>query len=421
MNARATATAAQLDLLAEVGLDADCLHRIGVPGDAARRLRARWDGDRLPCVGEAQLRCDTCGLAAAVRFRCAGRCERDCEHGERAAAAMVRVIPRVPVRHWVLRLPGVLCSASAVDQRLVRELSREFLAQVFAFVRQRVPAGPSATQCGGVSLVHRTARALVLDVHVHALVLDGGYVAVERGLREFVPMADEPTPEELAALAVAVRERLLARWRRRRGASDDREQWRVAIEQSLVAGPVAATAVRRIRVEGVGPGRPRRVGAGARKDGFGVHAMERIDGAARGSLAALARYLVRAPVALAELGAGGEGRVVQRLSRPFADGSTHVEFSTVELARRLVALTPAGHVHRVSYHGALAPGAAAKWRARPLQLALVDASHLVRARGTRRRDREPWPSPSCDRCGGRMRVVAIDEGVDASPIVARPA
>ncbi len=409
-------TAAQLDLL---GLHDDALREATGGDEAAAQLRARWQGDRLPCAGEAQLRCVRCGLGATVRFRCAGRCAHECEHGERAAAALLRVIPRVPVRHWVLTLPGMLRAASAVDQRLVRELAAAFIAEVFSFVRASMPQSRTrAVQCGGVSLVHRSARALVLDVHVHALVLDGGYVTVPGG-REFVPMTDEPAPDALMGLAAGLRERLLAHWRRRRATAEGDRLWRLAIEQALVAGPVAATAIRRVAVQGVGPARPRRVGTGARRDGFGVHAMERIDAEQRGSLAALARYLVRAPVALAELRPGRGDRVVQRLARPFADGSTHVEFSTAELAKRLIALSPPGHVHRVSYHGALAPGAAAKWRARPLQLALVESMRIARP-PTRKlqRVRERGQAPACTRCGAPMRVIAIDESIAAVPFAA---
>lgn len=408
---RAPAVAAQLDLL---GLDDARLDEAGrAHGLDATRVRERWQGARLPCAGEAHLRCGACGLAASVQFRCAGRCEKECEHGERAAAALLRVIPRVPVRHWVLTLPGALRNASAADQRLVRELSREFLSKVFAFVRERT-GGERALQCGAVSLVHRAARALVLDVHVHALVLDGGYVATGRGPDEFVPMEGEPSVDDLAALCGSLREALLARWRRRK--VDDDGSLRVAIEQSLALGPVAATAVRRIKLEpheGAGSAQSRRVGVGARRDGLGVHVMERIDGAARGSLAAVARYLVRSPVALASFEPGKPGRVVHRLARPFADGSTHVEFSTDELAKRLVALSPARHVHRVSYHGALAPGAAAKWKARPLQMVLVDGPRIAPVRRKRKRERaSPWDPPECGRCGGPLRVIAIDESVD---------
>lgn len=410
MSSRAQSVAAQLDLL---GLHDARLDEAGrAVGQGGARVRERWQGARLPCAGEAHLRCGACGLAASVQFRCAGRCDRECEHGERAAAALLRVIPRVPVRHWVLTLPGALRNASAADQRLVRELSREFLAKVFALVRARTD-GERALQCGAVSLVHRAARALVLDVHVHALVLDGGYVATGRGPDEFVPMVGEPSVDDLATLCGSLKDALLAKWRRRAAAD---ELLHVGVEQSLAVGPVAATAVRRIKVEppeGAASSRSQRVGVGARTDGFGVHVMERIDGAARGSLAAVARYLVRAPVALASLEPGRAGRVVHKLARPFADGSTHVEFSTDELARRLVALSPARHVHRVSYHGALAPGAAAKWRARPLQLVLVDGPRIAKARRKRPRGRaSPGDPPECGRCGGPLRVVAIDESVD---------
>ncbi|MBK6919533.1 MAG: transposase [Deltaproteobacteria bacterium] len=406
----------QLELL---GVDSGTLTRAGVarPEELARH----WRGERAPCAGRATLRCVGCGLEASLQFRCEGHCERSCEHAERAASALLRAIPRVPVRHWVLSLPGALQLASAVDQRFVAALCREFIALVFEFVRRRVGAQhPGGVECGGASLVHRAARALVFDVHVHALVLDGGYVVDGRGPPTFMPLVDEPTAQELVELTRAVRERLLARWRRR-GSPEDRELWRLMLAQWAELGPVATTAVRRVRIESVGPATPRKVGVGARRDGFGVHAMRRIEGESRTALATLARYLVRAPVSLQSLSPGPRG-ILQRLPHAFADGTTHVEFAPEELARRLVALTPGRAIHRVSYHGALAPGAAAKWRGKPLQLALVREPGPAPMRTRRARAGSVLAEPECTRCGERMRVIALEELADA-PVFdsARPA
>lgn len=400
----ARSVATQLDLL---GVDQACLQRAiaGRPmaRDAAARLLA---DDRLPCAGEAHVRCRRCGLAASIHFRCAGGCGDTCEHGQRAASALLRAIPRVPVRHWVLTLPGVLRSASAIDQSLVRTLARTFIGELFGHVRTRL--GWSHARCGAVTLVHRVARALVFDVHVHALVLDGGYVVAEEGGVEFMPLPDEPSEHDLAELAKRTRHALLAAWRRRCEKSDGERLRSLLVEHAAAQGPVVATAVRRLAVDRVTP-RTTPTGVGARNEGVGVHAMPRIEGEARGALTRLAHYLVRAPVALGRFDRGSPGRVIHRLARPFADGSTHVEFSADELARRLVGLASAEPVHRVSYHGALAPGALAKWRARAVQLVLVEPGPKIVGPPRTRATADAWPPATCTRCGGALAVIAIDE------------
>lgn len=401
----------QLELL---GVDEACLHRAasGQPStrDAAARLVA---GERLPCTGEAHVRCRRCGLSASIRFRCAGRCGATCEHDERAASALLRAIPRVPVRHWVLTLPGVLRVASAVDQSLVRALARTFVRVLFEHITGRVAAthdrdglrGPA--RCGAVTLIHRAARALVFDVHVHALVLDGGYFVGRRGV-EFVPLTDDPSHDELTTLASRTREAVLAAWGRRRARADDESLRALRVAHAAAAGPVATTAMRRLAIERVEP-RAGPTGMGARRDGVGVHAMPRIGGDERGALHRLAHYLVRAPVALGRLDRAGPDRVVHRLTRPFADGTTHVEFSSDELARRLVGLASAEPVHRVGYHGALARGALVKWRTHALQLALVEDDPKQPGRRRVRDGKSSWPAAECTRCGGPLSVVALEE------------
>ncbi|MBX7080106.1 MAG: transposase [Nannocystaceae bacterium] len=400
----------QLELL---GLDRSVLHAAGIADP--EQLLARWRGPRVPCEGLLRLRCGGCKLEAAVRFRCDGSCGDRCEHDARAAASLVRAIPRVPVRHWVLSLPGVLQAASAADQRWVARLCRELLAGVFALLRRKLaqqPGGAEAIECGGASVVHRVARGLALDVHVHALVLDGGYLASGRASPLFVPLSDEPTAAELLALTRGVRERLLQQWRGRE--QDRRALAELTIASALAPGPTVHTAARRLRIDSVDapPRRQRITGVGARREGFGVHAMPRIDAEARVALVRLAEYLVRAPVSLQSLRPGPRG-IVQRLPHAFADGTTHVEFAPEELARRLQALTPPRAVHRICYHGVLAPTAAVKWRRKPLQLALVGAPDA----GERPRPRRSRGDGAlrCRSCGGRMRVVALEEAADPAP------
>ncbi|HWB76191.1 MAG TPA: transposase, partial [Nannocystaceae bacterium] len=297
---RAKASLDQLELL---GIDGGTIARASPDhdDDLPRALVRRWVGERLPCAGRAELRCSACGSGGVLRFRCAGRCEAACAHDERAASKLLAAIPRVPVRHWVLTLPEGLRATSAFDQRLVAELCRVFVAELLAWVQARcgeLPQGP--VQGGAASLVHRVGQLFDLKVHVHALVLDGVYCGGARGKpATFMPMLAEPEPEQLIGLARTVRERIVARLGRKRGVEHSLAT--LSIAQSLAQGPEVGTAVRRLqidRVEQLDASAPTRVGAGARRDGFGVHAMERIAPDARVSLARLTRYLMRAPVAL---------------------------------------------------------------------------------------------------------------------------
>ena len=108
----------------------------------------------------------------------------------------------------------------------------------------------------------------------------------------------------------------------------------------------------------------------------------------------------------------GTGETIRyRLLRPFADGTTHVEFAPAELAARLQALGPHGPSPRITWHGVLAPHAAARRHVVPRQLELghVDAPARPRTRTLRRpRSLPPPREPPCPDCGLPMQLVAVD-------------
>lgn len=387
-------------------------------GEELARAQLRWTGARLPCAGTIELRCRNCGAQGSFRFRCAGQCDARCTHGEQAASSLLRMIPRVPVRHWVLTVPAGLRRAAATDQKLAALLCRTMVGEVARHLRQ-VCAGPDElVEAGAASLVHRAGSALDLNVHVHALVLDGVYVQARGDAARFVPLPDEPSEAQLEAITRGIRARLRAKGASVAALAD----W--SVSQTAAEGPAASSAIRRIRADGPVAARRSKLAAGSAADGFGVHAMERVDASARGVLHRLANYLVRAKVVLADLRPGEGDRVIQQLAVPWSDGTTHVEFSSRELARRLVALTPSERIHRVSYHGVLAPRAAARWRLHAQQLRLVpDDPPAPRVRAQPPNE-VPAPPPrrfhpsTCGRCGGRLRVVAVEERADPALFVA---
>jgi hypothetical protein len=134
-----------------------------------------------------------------------------------------------------------------------------------------------------------------------------------------------------------------------------------------------------------------------------------------------------------------DGRLLYRLKRRWRDGTTRVIFEPLELVEKLAALVPPPRFNLVRYHGVLAPAA----RCRPSVVPSdSEAAEPVSHHGCRARQRD---SPSkagsstkprgchprnyswaellrrvfaldvleCDRCGGRMRILAAIHPPDA--------
>ena len=93
---------------------------------------------------------------------------------ERAAHLVDHVFPDVPVRQWVLSLPYRLRHRLAWDHDLCRAVVAVFMQAVLGWLRRRAQLDDVADGRGGaVAVLQRFGGALNLNVHIHALVLDG--------------------------------------------------------------------------------------------------------------------------------------------------------------------------------------------------------------------------------------------------------
>jgi hypothetical protein len=170
--------------------------------------------------GFVRVHCPSCGLDRVVPFSCKGRGVCPSCGGRRmadmAAHLIDRVLPRVPVRQWVLSLPFALRYRLAYDASLASAVLGSFVRTVFSSLRRRARRrGLEAVQCGAVTFVQRFGDALNLNVHFHSLVLDGVYTRSESGAPRFHPLA----PPDDAEVARVVRQiaRRLARLLESRG------------------------------------------------------------------------------------------------------------------------------------------------------------------------------------------------------------
>lgn len=404
--------------------------------------------------GFARFRCGGCGAERLVAFSCKGRGFCPSCGGrrmvERAAHLVEAVIPDVPVRQWVLSLPLRLRYRLAWDHDLCRAVIGVFVRAVFGTLRRRaarqvngraarrrgsgascrsLAEGVPGGRGGAVAILQRFGGALNLNVHVHALVLDGCYTR-DADRVTFHPVGELTSldvAETLQHAQVGIA-RLLARWPRDdAGWSEDAPATGVLAAAS-VENTVALGERRGLRVARLGEPADlddladgSAVRCQARWDGFDLEASHVVPAGARVRRERLCRYVLRPPVVSERLHLGGDGRVIWRLPRPWRDGTTHVGFDPRDFLGRLAVLVPRPRVNLLFYHGVL--GARSTWRRSIVPGVVAGAEAAPGARpgapseGPTAPRRRQWAELmrrsfgfdvlACERCGGRFRLIAL--------------
>jgi hypothetical protein len=401
--------------------------------------------------GFARFQCGTCGLDRFVAFSCKGRGFCPSCGGrrmtERAAHLVDHVFPDVPVRQWVLSLPYRLRYRLAWDHDLCRAVVAVFVRAVLRCLRDRAcDDGAGDGRSGAVVVVQRFGGALNLNVHVHALVLDGVF-AQGRADAPVFHAAPPLTPLDVEEVLVTVEARLRRLLERRglgeadAGASDG-DVWAedapglAGLAAASVQGQVAlgrdrGTRVRRLGGEAGEEGEAVHGSCHARANGFDLHAGLVVPAGDRERLERVCRYALRPPVAGERLSVSSAGQVLVQFRQPWRDGTTHLAFDPVEFLGRLAVLVPRPRINLLMYHGVLAPRAA--WRSAVVPRTVsadggVACSHQpadTTGRPAETLDAEGrargrlWANLmqrtlgldvlACPRCGGRLRLIALIE------------
>jgi putative transposase len=290
--------------------------------------------------------------------------------------------------------------------------------------------------------VQRFGGALNLNVHLHALVLDGVFAVDESGVA-FHPMRRLTREDVAGVVALIARrvERLLERRGLAAGAEGSGAPDRWSEEAPVLAAVAAASVDGRVALGLRAGARVRRCGdppeevapvalgpCHAHVAGFDLHAGLVTRAGQRDRLERLCRYALRPPLAQHRLHVSGEGEIWLTLRHRWADGTTHLRFDPLELLERLAVLTPRPRVTLILYDGVLAPRAA--WRAAlvPATTDGADASMADSSVGVGEDAGPAGPSRAgayqwaelmrrtfgldvlaCPRCGGRLRLVALIE------------
>jgi hypothetical protein len=243
------------------------------------------------------------------------------------------------------------------------------LRTVLGFLRRRARhEGVVDGRSGAVVVIQRFGGALNLNVHLHALVLDGVF----------------------------------------------------AVDGRVALGPRAGARVRQCGVlsEDVAP---TTLGpCHARVDGFDLHAGLVTRSGQPDRVERLCRYALRPPLAQDRLHVSAEGTIWLTLRHCWADGTTHLRFDPLERLERLAVLTPRPRVNLI-----LSPRAA--WRAAlvggtshgvdtPHREPSAEGDEDISCTGPSRPGAYQWAELmrrtfgvevlACPRCGGRPRLVA---------------
>ncbi len=337
------------------------LHGAGLPRFVELEFAGYLDCGIL-AHGFSRVRCGDCGHELLVAFSCKGRgvcpsCTARRAH-DTAAHLVERVLPRVPVRQWVLTFPMRIRWHLATDPALASAALDLFLRALFAFHRTRArAAGVRDGKPGSVTFVQRFGSALQLNLHLHALLPDGVFVE-PAGAAPDAPLCFHalPGPEdaEVEALLLQIATRVV-KLLRRRGRSTP---------SPALKAPSARCRLRRSppssRRRRAPPRPPQRVPRG-------LHSPRQHQPARRGSRRPRAALRLRCPRSAGALPTRRASRrpplVADEAQGP--GGAGLLVLSPLELIAKLAALIPPPRVHLTRFHAVFAPNAAARSRVVP--------------------------------------------------------
>jgi hypothetical protein len=347
---------------------------------------------------------------------------------ESAAHLVDEVIPRVPVRQWVLSFPIPLRSLFAAHPGLLTPVLRIIHRVIAGFLLKQAGLKRATADAGAVTLIQRFGSAANLNIHLHCLVLDGVYRRTEG--KPVFEQARAPSRDELAGLLDKIIARLLKRLTRS-GHLVEEEGMRyladidpnspltplqaASCSYRIALGPRAGQKVLGLRTV---PGRDEKPTAPLCADahGFSLHAGVRCGEHERKRLERLCRYITRPAIANERLKRDGAGNVVLQLKSPWRDGTTHIRMSPLEFMQRLAALVPRPRLHLIRFHGVLAPNAG-------LRAAIVpgptqqpgehaeEHAHPSARMGWARLLKRVFDIDleHCPQCGGEFRIIAAIE------------
>ena len=337
----------------------------------------------------------------------------------RAAHLVDNVLPKVPIRQWVLSVPVRVRYLMAYDSVFCSKILNIFKSEVFRWYRRRAKGQDrfesiKDAHCGSVTFIQRGGSALNLNVHFHMLALDGVYLHEGWNRPPRFIALPPPGNVDVERVVRCIRKRVIKLLDKQDGENDELSE-REPLLAACVAGSLtnrvatgtkagAATSVIR-QAELIRPHNNEKSSRCANVDYFSLHANTRVGAGERKRLEKLCRYVARPPISNELLEELSDGRIAYKLKRPWQDGTAAVVFEPAELLERMAALVPPPRVHQVRYHGVLASASSLR--------SFVVVSGKSRVENSQN---ECWSELmkrafeldvlECPRCLGTMRLIA---------------
>lgn len=410
---------------------------VAAQGRALPRYVQREFEDYLKCGrlehGFLRVRCDACHHERLVAFSCKRRgfCP-SCgarRMAESAALLVDDVLPRVPMRQWVLTVPFPLRFLFAARPAVMGQVLGIVYRALAAHLIHKAGHTQVTARTGAVTLIQRFGSALNLNIHFHMLCLDGVYVDGPAPRFQRLPA---PRPDELLQLLHTISHRI-ARCLEKQGllvrdmdssyldlepgnASPLDTVLGHAITYRIAVGPNAGRKVFTLQTVPAMETPARR--QLAQLDGFSLHAGVATQAHQRHKLERLCRYIARPALAEERLSLTAGGNVRYHLKTPYRDGTTHVIFEPLDFIARLAALVPKPRVNLTRFHGVFAPHSQHRALVTPAGRGSGRATRKTRS-AAERHAAMTWARrlkrvfnidiETCHHCGGHVRIIASIE------------
>ena len=403
-----------------------------LPGYVVREFEDYLKCGRLE-HGFLRVRCESCHHEKLVAFSCKRRgfCP-SCgarRMADSAAHLVDEVLPKRPIRQWVLSVPFPLRYLFATNPQVMSRVLTIVHRVISTFLIKRSGrTAKSGTQSGAVTLIQRFGSALNLNLHFHMLYLNGIYDA--KGY--FWPVKP-PTPQDLDEIAHKIAKRV-SRYLERSGylyrdaeseyldlvAEDDDAMYSIigaSVTYRLAFGQNAGRKALTLQAIPTSDNNAKSSDLVSKQAGFSLHAGVACKSNQRKKLERLCRYITRPAIAEQRLSLASNGNVIVALKTPYDDGTSHVVLSPMELIGRLAALVPKPRANLTRFHGVFSPRS--KLREHVVPVKPEDESEQVSQSTRDKTYSMTWAQrlkrvfgieiERCEKCGGKVKIIACIE------------
>ena len=357
---------------------------------------------------------------------------------ESAVHLVDQVLPEKPIRQWVISFPFAIRLCLAVRPKIMTKALGIANSSISAFYRKKakLPKGHKG-KTGSVTLIQRFGGSLNLNVHFHQLYIDGVYEVGSANEEPKFHACNAPTIQELSKVLNTIIKKLTRYLEKENIIVKDEEHFQLPISEEDAFSRLQASSVSYRFATGPSKGKKALVlrsvpetdhtevkGLVVKESGFSLHAGVECQSHEREKLERLCRYVTRPAIAEERLSMSARGKVIYKLKRPWADGTTAIKLTPLELIERLASLVPRPRVHLTRFHGVLASHAKLRSQVVPKKLQPTGSGD---PEPEARSDKEPtskarrisWKRllkrvfaidiEQCSRCGGKVKVIASIE------------